>query len=100
MHAPHSVEALASSAASLLTAGEERREDRPDRPGVHPAVGVPADLAVDRTHVEARAAADAFEDLVQLAAEHVGAAVVEDDDVELVGPVASPGWRGPVMMLV
>lgn len=47
------------------------REDGTDRPGVHPAVGVAADLAVHGAHVQAGAAADALEDLVELTAEDV-----------------------------
>ena len=70
-----------------MAAGQQRREHRADRAAVDPAVGVAADLAVDGAHVEAGAAADAVEDLLQLGAEHVAAAVVEDHDVQLVGPV-------------
>ena len=83
-----------------VVAGEQRREHGADGPAVHPAVGVPADLAVDGAHVEAGAAADAAEDLVQLGAEQVAAAVVEDDDVQLVGAVGLARPRGPVTMFV
>ena len=87
MQAPHSVEALGSSAASGWLLGQQRREHGADRSAVHPPVRVAADLAVDGAHVEAGAAADAAQDLLQLGAEHLAAAVVEDDDVQLVRTV-------------
>ena len=71
----------------VLASASSGREHRADRAAVHPAVGVAADLAVHGAHVQARAAADARQDLLQLGAEDVAAAVVEDHDVQLVGPV-------------
>ena len=48
---------------------QQRRDDRADRPRVDAAVGVPADLALDRAGVQAGAAADAVQRLLARAAE-------------------------------
>ena len=53
-----------------------------------------AGLAVDRADVEAGAAADAAEDLPAFAGEHLGPAVVDEDDVHLLGPVGLGGVAG------
>ena len=87
MHAPHSVDAFGELGRLLVGVASSGREHRADGAAVHPAVGVAADLAVHGAHVEAGAAADARQDLLQLGAEDVAAAVVEDHDVQLVGPV-------------
>ena len=60
-----------------------RRVHRADRPRIDAAVRVAADLLVDRAGVQARSAADAVEDLLELGAEHVRAAVVHEHDVHL-----------------
>ena len=62
---------------------------------------MPADRLVDRAVVHAGAAADAAEHVLELGAEHRRAAVVEEDDVVLLGPVevarpARPGGEGRV----
>ena len=71
----------------VLDADDARRQHRAHRPGIDPAIGMPADRRVDRAMVHAGAAADAAQHVAELAAEHRGAAVVEDDDVILVRPV-------------
>ncbi len=89
-HAPH----------RLLACGRSWNASRPrsagvstdaDRPRIDAAVGVPADLLIHRAGVQARAAADAVEDLGQLAAEHLAAAVVDEHDVQLLGTVGLAG---------
>ncbi len=85
----------------VLLSLEERGYDGAYRAGVGRAVGVAAGLAVDRADVQAGAAADAVEGLLELRAEQLGAAVVHEDEVQLLRPVElarSP--RGPVMKLV
>ena len=67
--------------AGVLDADDARRQHRAHRPRIDPAIGVPADRRVDRAMVHAGAAADAAQHLAELAAEHRGAAVVENDDV-------------------
>src|SRR5260221_10364598 len=74
--------------APLGQPAQARRDDRADRTGVRVAVGVAADAAIDRTHVLARAAADAAENLRAVAREHAAAAVVDEHDVQLLGTVA------------
>ncbi len=71
----------------LLVALEERGDDRSYGPGVGRAVGVAAGLAVDRADVQAGAAADAVEGLLELRAQEVRAAVVQQDQVKLLSPV-------------
>ena len=52
-------------------------------PGIDPAIGVAADRRIDRAMIEAGGAADAAQHVLELGAEHRGAAVVEQHDVEL-----------------
>ncbi len=66
----------------------QRRQDAADRPRVDAAVGVPADAAVDRAGVQAGAAADALQALAERRRQHARPAVVQEDQVELLGPVA------------
>src|SRR5829696_7244318 len=66
---------------------EQGGYDRPDRARVRGAVGVAAGLAVDRADVQAGPAADAVERLLELRAEEFRAAVVEQDQVELLRAV-------------
>ena len=64
--APHRLEACGELAAVLL-ALEQRRQHRADGAAVDPAVGVAADLAVDRADVLAGAAADAAQHVLVVA---------------------------------
>ena len=66
---------------------EQRQEHRAHRARVDRAVRGAAGLPVDRADVQAGAAADAREHLAVLRAEQVRAAVVDDHDVQLLGPV-------------
>ena len=85
--APQRLEAKGSQ-GSLSDAVELRRDDGADRARIHPGIAVPADLAVDRAVIQASAAANAVQRLPLLGMlEQLGAAVVEQHDVELVGPV-------------
>ena len=86
--APHSDEAYGSEAVCASTgrpvdAAQLRREDRADRAGVGRAVGVAAGPLVDRADVEAGRAPDAAQRLpADRVGQRVGAAVVEQDEVE------------------
>ena len=71
----------------LLEPGQQRHEHRAHRPRVDRPVRRAARLPVHRAHVQARAAADAREHLVIATAGELRPAVVEDHDVQLVGPV-------------
>src|SRR5918998_1493148 len=71
----------------LLRPLEQGCYDGPDRAGVRRAVGVAAGLAVDRADVQAGAAADAVERLLELRAQELRAAVVQQDQVKLLRPV-------------
>ncbi len=75
-------------------AEEGGREDGADRARVDPAVRVAADGIVDRAVVEAGPAANAPERFAHAVFQHVGAAVVDDDDVAFLGAVrVASGFR-------
>ena len=88
-------DALASAAegrgvrqmAGLAQPDQRRGQHRPHRPGIDPAIGVPADRGIDRAMVEAGRAAQAAQHVLELAAEQLGAAVVEQHDMVLLRPV-------------
>src|SRR4051812_2486471 len=61
----------------------QRREDRADWPGVHTAVGVPADRSIDGACIQACAAANAKQTLAQRTAEDFRPAVIEQHQMEL-----------------
>ena len=67
----------------VLQPDVRRRQDRADRPRVHPAVGMPADVLIDGTVVHARAAADALQRLPYLAAEDARAPGIDEDEVHV-----------------
>ena len=91
----HRADALALAAeggrvgqmSRLLDADQGWRQHAAHRPRIDPTIGVPAHRAIDRAVVHAGGAADAAQHLLELGAEDVGAAVVEEDDVELFGSV-------------
>ena len=67
---------------------KQRCNQRTDRTWIDAAVCVAADLSIDRTCIETRAAADARERLPRdRVTEHRRAAVVEQHDVQLLGPL-------------
>src|SRR5690606_31827815 len=71
----------------LLLAPQCGCQHRADRAGIDAAVGVSANLLIDRTDVQARAAADAVENLRLAAAEHLRSAVVDEHYVQFVRTV-------------
>src|ERR671913_2536075 len=71
----------------FVVALEQWRYDGPDRTGVGRSVGVAASLPVDRADVQAGAAADAVQRLLELRAEQFGASVVHEDEMQLLGAV-------------
>ena len=97
-HWLHSVDACGRSSA-LLEADVHRRQDRADRAGIHPSVRMAADVLIDRAMVHAGAAADAAQRLADLAAQHVAAAAVDDDEIhalramEFAGALGRPSGR-------
>src|SRR5215210_2044740 len=73
----------------LAYPGELWREDGSYRAGVDRVVGVASGALVDWADVQARRAADAVQSLAPyLVVEHVRAAVIEEDEVELFGAVS------------
>ena len=92
--APHSDEAKGSDAVCLSTGwlgdpAQLRREDRADRAGIDGAVRLAAGPLVDRADVQARGAPDAAQRLApERVGQDVGPAVVEQDQVEGLRPVA------------
>ena len=76
--------------AHRLVALEHRGEEDADGARVRVAVGVAADLAVHRADVEAGPAAQAVERLPQGGGDLARAAVVEQDQVELLRPLELP----------
>ena len=67
------------------------RERSADRARIDPAIGVAADGGIDRAGVHARAAFDAAQDLAELAVQDSRAPVVEQNDVERLGPIRIAG---------
>ena len=67
--------------ARLGDAEQGRGQHRTHRPGIDPAIGVPADRAIDRAMVEAGGAADAAQHVLQLGAEHRAAPVIDQHDM-------------------
>src|SRR5215212_8065694 len=78
----------------LIMTLEEGSYDGAYRARICRAVGVATRLAVDRAYVEAGAAADAVQCLLELSTEQSGATVVHEDEVELLGPVELPPLPG------
>ena len=72
----------------LLDSVKLRCQDRSDRARVHPGIIVPANLAIHRTMIQACPATDAIQRLaLAFVGQHFGAAVVEQDQIELVRPI-------------
>ena len=82
--------------AAFGDADEGRRQHGSHRSGIDPAVGVAADRLIDRAMVHACAAADAAQHVLELAAQHCRAAIVENHD--MIGPrtvgIARPARPG------
>src|ERR1700722_12604980 len=72
----------------LVNSAEMRSEDAADRSGIRGAIGVAANSAKHRAHVEAGTAADAMQHVALLdVREQFGSAIVEQDDMEFFGPI-------------
>src|ERR1700723_41467 len=72
----------------LVNSAEMRSEDAADRAGIRGAIGVAANSAKHRAHVEAGTAADAMQYVALLdVREQFGSAIVEQDDMEFFGAV-------------
>ena len=67
----------------ILEADVGRRQHRPHRSRINPAIGVPAHALVDRAVIHARTAADAAQHLLHVGADQLGAAPIEQDDVKV-----------------
>ncbi len=105
----HGADGLATSAkarrvwkvGALVNADELGREHGAHRPRIDPAISVPADRGVDGAMVHASAAADAAQHVLELGAEHIRAAVIDQHDVIGVRAIgiafaARPGGEGGV----
>src|SRR5918998_1250667 len=79
----------------LILALKQGRYHGPYRAGVGGSVGVAAGLPVDRAHVQAGAAADAIQRLLELRAQQFGTAVVHEDEVQLLRAVELARLPGP-----
>src|SRR5580704_19491875 len=72
----------------LVNSAEMRSEDAADRSGIRGAIGVAANSAKHRAHVEAGAAADAMKHVALLdIREQFASAIVEQYDMEFFGPI-------------
>src|ERR1700722_5137037 len=72
----------------LVNSAEMRREDAADRSGIRGAIGVAANSAKHRAHVEAGTAADAMQYVALLdLREQFASAIVEEYDVKFFGPI-------------
>ena len=67
---------------------EQRGQDRADRAGVDPAIGVAADRLINWAGIQAGPAANTHQRFGILAAHNLRAAIVEQHQVELLGAVA------------
>ena len=85
-HLPQKVEAF-GSAFVRSQPGQARRQHAAHRPRIDPAVGMAADRAIDRAIIHAGGAANAAEHILELAAEHAGAAIIHQHDMILLRPV-------------
>src|SRR5262249_2177971 len=65
----------------------KRRQDAADRSRVDAAIGMAADPAVDWARIQARSAADALKALAERRRQHLGAAIVEQDEMKLLRSV-------------
>ncbi len=98
----HRADALALAAegggvgqmACLLYADQRRRQHAAHRAGIHPAIGVAADRAVDRAVVHAGGAADAAQHLLELGPQHRRTAIVDQHDVVLIRSIQVVGPPG------
>src|SRR5262249_33109131 len=79
----------------VFEADVHRRQDGADRPGVDPAVGVPADVLVHGAMIHARAATDAAQRVAHVTCEHAGATAIDDDEVHVLGAVELAFALGP-----
>src|ERR1700722_6181593 len=72
----------------LVNSAEMRSEDAADRSGIRGAIGVAANSAKHRAHVEAGAAADAMQHVALLdVRKQFAPAIVEEHDVKFFGPI-------------
>src|ERR1043166_6433290 len=71
-----------------LTAAQVRREHAANRPLICGVVGVPADIAIHRTNIQACAAANAMQHFPFLGVgQHAAASVIEQDNMKSFGPI-------------
>ena len=72
------------------------REHRAHRSRIDPAIGVPADRAIDRAMVHAGGAADTAQHFLKVGPEHGRPAVIDQHDMVFLRPiqVARPPWTG------
>ena len=61
---------------------EAGREDGTERSAINVSIAMPPDLPVDRADVEARATANALEDIAIIARHDLATAIVEEDNVD------------------
>ena len=77
--------------AALIHADQRRGEHRTHRAGIDPAVSVAAHRMIDRAVVHTRAAADTAQHVLKFRAKHIGAAIVEQNNVIFLRPVDIAG---------
>src|SRR5690606_3593632 len=68
---------------SFLNPDQRRRQHRAHGTRIDPAIGVTANCMIDRAVVHAGTAADAAQQVLELRAQHGGAAIVDQDDMIL-----------------
>src|SRR5215510_5138764 len=74
---------------------KQRRNNRPDGPGVDRAIGVSPDPLVNGTSIQTSAAANAEQRFAHLGiSEDLRAAVIEDDEMKLFGAILFSGQTG------
>src|SRR5436190_7602534 len=76
----------------ILQSSEVGCNDRTYRPRVSCSIGMAADITKNRADIEAGAAADAMKRIPLLSIrQQFGAAIIQQNDMELFGPIRFPG---------
>ena len=79
----------------ILQAAQMRCDHGTDWTGIGRAIRVPPNVAENRANVEAGAAADAMKRIPLLSIrQQFGAAIIQQNDMELFGPIRFPGLPG------
>lgn len=83
----------------IVITAKQRRNDRSNRTRIDGTVSMPADMAVDRTDIQAGTAADTLQSFVEFTPQNIGAAVIDDHQMEFLRSVGLPAAEGPMTVI-